>query len=186
VLEEQKNLSENPEMFSPAVLMFDEMSISQKIQFDRKEQRLYGPFKNVQVAMIRGLFEKWKQPIYYDFDTAMSKTVLFEILSQADDYGLQIVAMVSDMGPKNVQLWNSLGVSFEKPWFEHPIKKDKQIFVFADIPHVIKLMRNHLLDKGFILKSGATFLLSDLNAIIESDASEFRLAHKLQISHLVF
>lgn len=36
----------------------------------------------------------------------------------------------------------------ENPWFHNPSNQNK-VFVFADIPHLIKLLRNHFLDTGF-------------------------------------
>ena len=44
------------------VLSFDEMHI------DSKLDKILGPFKKVQVVLIRGLFSPWKQPVYFDFD----------------------------------------------------------------------------------------------------------------------
>lgn len=55
------------------VLTFDEVYISNKIDIDRREQKIYGPHKTCQVVMIRGLFSKWKQSIYYDFSKPMTR-----------------------------------------------------------------------------------------------------------------
>lgn len=62
------------------VLSFDEIYISNKIDLERKEQKIYGPHKTCQVVMARGLFQKWKQPIYYDFDKPMSTDTLIKII----------------------------------------------------------------------------------------------------------
>ena len=50
------------------VLSFDEMSVDQRMSYDAKEDRIIGPHSKALVFMIRGLMEKWKLPIYYDFD----------------------------------------------------------------------------------------------------------------------
>jgi len=50
------------------------------------------------------------------------------------------------MDPSNVGLWHNLGISIEKISFEHPITKSN-IYAFADAPHLLKLARNHFLDK---------------------------------------
>lgn len=62
------------------VLTFDEMYISNRIDLERKEQKIYGPYKTCQFVMARGLFSKWKQPIYYEFDKPMSAHVLLIII----------------------------------------------------------------------------------------------------------
>lgn len=54
------------------VLTFDEMYVSNKIDVERREQKIYGSNKICQVVMTRELLRKWKQPIYYDFDKSMS------------------------------------------------------------------------------------------------------------------
>ena len=50
------------------VLTFDELYVSNKVDLERKEQKIYGPHKTCHFIMARGLFNKWKQPVYYDFD----------------------------------------------------------------------------------------------------------------------
>lgn len=82
-----------------------------------------------------------------------------------------IVAIVSDMGGGNRKLNNELEVDFKKPWyfctytdlqdcnsctsffFFRFLYEDRKIFVFNDAPHLIKLIRNHFLDSGFIIEN---------------------------------
>lgn len=47
------------------VLTFDEICISNILDLERREQKIYGPHKTCQFVMARSLFTKWKQPIYY-------------------------------------------------------------------------------------------------------------------------
>jgi len=51
------------------ILSFDEMYLSHQIDFDRNKEQVIGPHKTVQVVMARGLISKWKQPIFYKYDT---------------------------------------------------------------------------------------------------------------------
>lgn len=55
------------------VLSFDEIYISNKVDLERREQKIYGPNKTSQFVMARGLIGSWKQPIFYDFDQPMEK-----------------------------------------------------------------------------------------------------------------
>lgn len=67
--------------------------------------------------MIIGLIGNWKQPIYYDYDCQMSKTLLFNILKTMKQSGFTIVAIVCDLGGGNRKLYNELEVDFNKPWY---------------------------------------------------------------------
>ena len=64
-----------------AVLMFDEVELKKKFELDQCEDQIFGPdlqskgFK-AQVAMIRGIFNNWKQPIYFNFNQPMSTPLL--------------------------------------------------------------------------------------------------------------
>lgn len=61
------------------VLSFDEMALIAQYSYSASFERVYFPSKNVQVAMVRGLTAKWKQPVFYDFDCDMTKECLFSI-----------------------------------------------------------------------------------------------------------
>ena len=67
-----------------------------------------------------------------------------------------------------------------KSYFKY---NDRKIHVFADVPHLLKLLRNHFLDQGFILPSGKRFVKKDLIDILQDDKDEFRMCHKLKLKH---
>lgn len=110
------------------------------------------PHKTVQVMIVRGLVSNWKQPVYYSYDSPM-KEVLHNVISILYDSGYNVVAMTSDMGSTNIALWKTLGVSFENQFFIHS-QTGQKIHTFADIPHLVKLIRNNFIDHGFILNEG--------------------------------
>lgn len=93
----------------------------------------------------------WKQPIYYNYDTNMTKELLFDIIKELHNIGYDTIAIVNDMGPSNMGLWRNLNISITNSSFEHPCTQRK-IHVFADVPHLMKLLRNHLLDQYVFLK----------------------------------
>lgn len=39
----------------------------------------------------------------------------------------------------------------KKCYFSHPMDQTMKIFVFADVPHLMKLARNNLFDSDFLL-----------------------------------
>ncbi|KAF0712220.1 Uncharacterized protein FWK35_00026235, partial [Aphis craccivora] len=111
------------------VISFDETSISRKICYDKGKDQIIGPHKCVQVVMAigKGLVSSLAKFLYV---------------------GFEVVALVSDMGPTNIGLWKSLNITPSSPSFINPVTL-KNIHVFADVPHLLKLIRNHFIDRGF-------------------------------------
>lgn len=137
----------------------------------------------MQVVMARGLIGKWKQPIYTDFDQKITPAILNEICSRLHEIGYEVVACVSDCGGGNVGLWRALNISFEKPWFVHPDSK-KNIYVFADAPHLLKLTRNWLLDTGFIFGDGTVINKEPLEKLVNYTDFELNVSFKISHAHL--
>lgn len=176
------------------VLTFDEVYISNKIDIERREQKVYGPHKTCQVVMARGLFGSWKQPVYYDFSKPMTKDVLFEIIEALHKRGYIVVAVANDMGSTNMGLWKDLDVGVEtsttdkrqikiKNFFVNPADKALKIFVFADVPHLIKLLRNNLLDAGFLFDD-CILSKSLLEELLALNAGDLKAAFNLTRDHL--
>jgi hypothetical protein len=88
--------------------------------------------------MARGLFSKWKSPIYVGFDVNVTRLLLNEVISSLHQASYEVVACVSDMGAANQGLWKELGVSSSQTYFVNPVNNNK-IWVFADPPHLLKL-----------------------------------------------
>lgn len=82
----------------------------------------------------------------YGYDTPMTKDLLYQIIDQLYNVGFNVIAIVSDMGSSNIGLWKTLNISINNTSFKHQIT-NQNIFVFADVPHLLKLARNHLVDK---------------------------------------
>ncbi len=61
------------------VLSFDEMSIDSRVCYAQALDQILQPHSNVQVLMVRGLTQHWKQPVFYDFDRAMDAHLLKDI-----------------------------------------------------------------------------------------------------------
>lgn len=105
--------------------------------------------------MARGLFSKWKQPVFYDYDRAMDKKLLDNIIMNLYESGFTVVATTSNLGSSNSTVKNYLKIGTEENqqcYFEHPSDNKLLIHVFADVPHLIKLARSHFLDSSFFTK----------------------------------
>lgn len=129
------------------IIMFDEMKVEKIYEYDVKEDEVVGPYNYLQVVMVRGLFSNYKQTIYLAFDTQISEIILNEIVTALYNIKFNVVAVVSDCGGGNRGLWKKLQISPDKSWFVHPIS-GKSIYVIPDGPHLLKLIRNWLLDTG--------------------------------------
>jgi len=121
------------------VINYDEVYISNQMSIDRKEEEVIGPYRTCKVVMARGLFSKWKQPVFYEYDKPITKEKLTKILEQLFECGFTVVATISDLGPKNKSLWNDLNIDSEKGkcYFMHPRNNLLRVYIFADVPHML-------------------------------------------------
>lgn len=165
-------------------LSLDETSVQREWTYDKATDRIYEPKRHVMCVMIRGLIAPWKQLLYYDFDTNMTKDILFQIIQKVEAVGFLVTAMVNDLAPNNVRLWNALGISHNNTSFPNPAAPHRKIFVFADAPHLLKLIRNNLLDSGFKL-DGDKIVSSDcLRELIGRSTRDLKTTHRLSSNHI--
>ena len=166
-----------------SILSFDEMEISRCYEYDQETDQVIGPHKKIQVAMIRGLFKAWKQPLFYSYDTPMKKNLLFWIISRAEETGVQVWGICFDLG--NSFLLKDLDISPEKPFFQNPFDKTRVVFVFPDVPHMLKLCRNHVLDDGITIDQDTKITKQDFENILLKDNGELKICYKIKVeTHL--
>jgi len=79
---------------------------------DVKLQKIVSPNQICQVVMIRGLCNPWKQLVFYNFDMAMNKDILMNIIDELYEAGFMVVAITSDMG-LNMTIWKNLNIGLE-------------------------------------------------------------------------
>lgn len=178
---QQRISAEADPTFGVASVSFDEMHIAKEYQYDQRNDQIIGPFQKMQVVIARGIFANWKQIIFYDFDTPMTAELLKSVISAAEEHRIEVWSISFDLG--NHGLVNSLDVTPEKPFFQNPVYLERRIFTFPDPPHLLKLLRNHFLDHGFILSDGTEILRSDLEKILVIDNGELKIHHKLLPIH---
>lgn len=168
-----------------SVLMYDEMKVKETYEYDQKFDQVIGPHKQMQVIVLRGLFSNWKQPIFLDFDTSITPEILTIAINKTQSCGFDVVACVSDMGGGNYGMWKKLNVSIDKPWFENPSDESKKVFMFADAPHMLKLLRNWFLDTGFQFNDEIFVDKTPILALLELDSHELKVCHKLTEKHVL-
>lgn len=169
------------------VICFDEIHLSNQIAIERRSERVIGPHKKCQVVVARGLVKKWKQPIYYDFDQDLTKETLLKIITKLHENGYMVFAMTSDLGPANQKLLKTLHIDVSKDvvqtWFQHPCDENIKIHVFLDVPHLIKLLRNHFFDSGIRI-NGKFITSAALKRLLQINSGDLKIAHKLSQVHL--
>lgn len=163
------------------VLMFDEVKVSSTLEYDNRHDQVLGPHNQMQVIMARGIASPWKQPVMIDFDKKMTKSILFDVIGKLDKIGYTVICCVSDCGGGNIGLWKELQINYEKPFFEIPNKRN--IVYVPDSLHLLKLVRNWLLDTGFCLNE-KQINKEPLEALIKFASSEVTVCHKLSKEHL--
>lgn len=133
-----------------ATLTFDEVYINSNLVYDTVEDQVLGPSNKTQVIMAQGLFGRWKNIVYYDYNKDVTKDILMEVITALSHAGFPVVAVNCDMGSENRTLYGNLGVSQKNPSFPHPVTF-RPIACFHDSPHLLKLARNHVVDHGMTL-----------------------------------
>jgi hypothetical protein len=112
--------------------------------------------------MLGGIITRWKQTVAYYFtgnstNGCVIKDIVTEIMQYAYNIGLKlnVVSITSDMGGGNRAMWKEFGIECKKnslPVYQitHPCDDEKTVCFLADVPHVIKNIRNHIANKQLI------------------------------------
>lgn len=115
----------------------------------------------------------------------MTKDIITNIISNLYEAGYIVVAICSDMGQRNMCLWSELNISFINSCFIiHPCNKLLKVFGFADVPHLIKLARNHLIDQGFLINNKEVNRSCFDILLSLCSENDLKIAHKLTKYHL--
>jgi len=140
----------------------DEMAIKPSVEFDKRTCHFIGdvtlpdhsgPATHSLVFMLGGITTRWKQTVSYYFtgnstDGTVFCRIITDIILCAKNIGLNVLAFTSDMGSANRAMWKRFGIVSTKDkckcTFPHPSSPDKCVYVFADVPHLVKNLRNHI------------------------------------------
>lgn len=68
-----------------------------------------------------------------------------------ENSGARIHGIIGDGARTNTKMGAILGIDRSllntKSWFTHPLDDERRVFVFSDVPHLIKNIRNRLYNK---------------------------------------
>lgn len=142
------------------------------------------PADQVQVMMAKGIYSNWKQVIYFDYDAPVTADLLLEVVTHLENCGLVPVGAVCDLGPTNRALRKKLEITESKPFFHS--NKGNPIFMFADPPHLLKLLRHHFLAGMQYSKDGIVKSITKdaVIQLLKKQITDKKLAHKLTWDHL--
>lgn len=195
-----KNLSDSEKI---CVLCADEMSLKRHLVYQVKRDKIIGfheidgvqkqePATKAFVVMVRGLFSKWKQPLAYCFLNQTKnypelKNWLDNIIIKVMNIGLKIVAFTSDQGSNFISMATDRNVTAADPFFRI---NDKKIYYIFDVPHLLKCLRNNLIDNDFVISNdtdGKEEIASwdDVENLYEIEKEKsYKMAFKLTESHI--
>ena len=88
----------------------------------------------------------------------MTIPLLFEIIIDTEKRGFQAIALTLDLGGGNQTLLKELNIGINNTHFSNPFNESRDVFVFADVSHLLKFLRNHLLNSELILLSGTQLI----------------------------
>lgn len=92
-----------------------------------------------------------------------------------ENVGLQIYTITCDLGAENRALLKHLEVTPEKTWIRNPFDEERKVYVFADVPHMLKLIRNHVIDDGVLLSDNTLVNRKTLETLLENNGKELKL-----------
>lgn len=139
------------------------------------------------VIMIRGLYINWKLPFCYFFTGNGIKgdnlvIILNECVQKLKDIGLLPSAVVCDQGSQNRRMFSLLGGTVTNPSINIYGRKLTLIY---DMPHLIKSLRNNLLDGNIQIENNIISFQDVKKAYqIDTQSKTVRALCKITPSHL--
>lgn len=152
-------------------------------EFDQKDNEIVGLYSNMQVTMARGLFDKWKQPVFIEFNQKVTKNILETVIIKLHQNNYNVIACTSNCGASNQGLWKELGISIHNTLIKHS-GTNNPIYFFANIPHLLKLLRNWFLGTGFMLSNDDILSKDRVKALMQMTRTETSSRYKLAKLHL--
>lgn len=104
---------------------------------------------------------------------------MFEIVQKIERIDFILAGMISGLGPSNVEVWKIRDISIDNLSFVNPAPPDRRVYVFADAPHLTKLIRNKFLDSGFRFPDRTIVNSGCVRELIVRSASDLKTTHRL-------
>jgi hypothetical protein len=204
VKEKSEKGDESPCLFA---IMIDEMSIKKQINLggNRLTVRGYvdigtGPTDDTTLAsealvvMVVWLNGPWKLPIAYflinKLNAEEKAAIVLESLQIMHNIGIRIVSLTCDGPQVNFRMIRTLGCVLSltdtnmDTYFCHQ-SDESHVFVFPDVCHMLKLMRNNWAKLGKILNGGEAIDWEFIKLLFQVQEEEgVKIANKLSRAHI--
>lgn len=174
------------------------MDLKAHLDYDLEKDQIIGfhdvdgalrlePAQTALIVMVRGIFHNWKQAVAYSFlaqyqDYEDVRINIYEIINKMFDIGLNVRVFISDIESDFV------GISKEKrisSTVNFILVNGKKVYYMYDPPHLIKVMRDHLMNYN-IQFQGKTATSKHILQCYDHDCKQaLRLAPKLTSYHIV-
>lgn len=179
------------------VLCMDTMRLKMNLCYSTKEDRILGlhevdgaqqpvAARFALTLMVRGITSTWKQLIGFSFISNNkvddpTKTWIFRTVRRLLHLGLNVRAVVSDLGSNFWAFSKSLGITQDIFFFRID---DRKIYYIYNVPNLMKCLRNSLMKYNFKF-DGRVVRWENIISVYENDKSQnVRLAPRLTDSHV--
>ncbi|XP_046746176.1 uncharacterized protein LOC124411225 isoform X2 [Diprion similis] len=149
------------------------------------------------VLMFQSLTDKQTHPIavFTDKDPLQGEQIsklVVEAIACLEDCGVTIHGVIGDGMMMSKKVWSSLGVEGStndiKSWFTHPIDESRRVFVFSDVLHLIRCVRDRLYDnKRLRINSHSNYIewkYIQALFILDSDEAKTRVCPEITQNHV--
>lgn len=195
------------------VLLFDEISIAPHLDYSARKDEISGFVNNgntkqkkiadhALVFMVRGIQRNYKQPVAYTFCSGSTSSMelsrlLKEVIKELHSAGLTVLATICDQGTTNVSAINTLIKQTKEKYLRKNEEyyrdtfevEDQEVIPLYDTPHLMKGIRNNLINKNLTCCIGGSTKTAKWEHIVklyEEDPAYkgIRLLKKLSEHHI--
>lgn len=159
-------------------LIFDEMVLRRCYEVNPSTKTVSPPVDNAFVAMVQTLCGK--HVVYYNYDESPTIELLEGIFDMMGKVGMIPVATACDQGGKNFAVWNEMVITYLNAVYL--TRKGHRLHVFTNATHLVKNLRNHLIDKGYVV-NGELVTAEPMRKLLAVQNTDVKIAKKLTKAH---
>ena len=122
--------------------------------------------------------------MFFYYDCNMNQTLLLSIIEAIEESVFLVCSMVCDMGGGNRGLLSALSINAEKNYFVNTFDRNRNIYVFADPSHLLKLIRNNVLDHDIQTPNGLVDI-GPYKEIVDYYKRDLKVAPKISEASII-
>jgi len=108
---------------------------------------MYQPYQGSWIQTIGAFLSKGAAP------NKVLEKLIVEAILLLEKSGFQVHNVVTDGGPWNRGMWNSLGITNTNVFCQHPSDPERKLWFTSDFPHLVKTMWTRVLkNKTLVVK----------------------------------